>query len=221
MNKFYYTMEILKVDPENLRESKTAIQKAAQIVKQGGVVVIPTDTTYVFTCDVSNEFAVKQIFKIKKRPLTKPIPIFVSDVSMAKKLAYINAKIEKALNLIWPGSVTAVLERKKILPEIVYGNKNTVGLRLPDYKLVHFLQDLVLKPLSGTSANISDMPVAYKIQDVLEQFKNQTFKPDLILDAGELKNIQPSTVIDFIGPKPKILRIGPVSKKELLEILSV
>ncbi|MBI4709214.1 MAG: threonylcarbamoyl-AMP synthase [Candidatus Portnoybacteria bacterium] len=214
-------MDVIKINPENLRPSRYGIEKAAEIILRGGVVVIPTDTVYGLAADATKEYAVKKIFKIKKRPETKPVPLIVRDLEMAKKLAFVDKRLERILNLIWPGAITAILQKKFNLPEIVTAGKRTIGLRIPDYKLIHFLIEEIGRPLTATSANISSQPPSNKIEDVLSQFRNEFFRPDLVLDAGDLKCCEPSTVLDLSTDQPKIIRIGPASPKKLMEILSI
>jgi len=214
-------MKILKVNPENLRESEEAIIEAAKCMLDGGVVVFPTDTVYGLGCDATDEIAVRRIFKIKKRAAKKPLSIIVRDVAMAKKVSFIDSRLEKALNVILPGALTVVLWRRHKLPDVLTGGQETIGLRIPDYKLTHLLSENMGRPYVATSANLSDEPATTKIAQVLKYFEGNFLKPDLILDAGDLKYSEPSTVLDLSNPKPKITRIGPVDKKKLLEILSV
>ena len=219
--KISYGVKILKVNPENLRESKEAIEEAVEVIRKGGVIVYPTDTLYGLGADATNEVAVRRVFKIKKRPETKPVPVIISDLEMAKKLAYFDKKIEKILFSIWPEAVTVLLEKKYTLPEIVTAGQRMIALRLPDYKIAHFLVVKSGVPLIATSANISDQPASNKIKEVLKQFAGGYYKPDLVLDAGDLKFSQASTILDLSRDKPKILRVGPVSKKKLFEIIGV
>ena len=96
-----------------------------------------------------------------------------------------------------------------------------MGLRIPDYKLTQFLAENMGRPYVATSANISGQQATNKISEVLSYFAKSLIKPDLVLDAGDLKFCEPSTVLDLSKSKPKITRIGPVDKNKLLEILSV
>lgn len=214
-------MNILKVNPENLRESEEAIIEAAKVMLAGGTAVFPTDTVYGLGCDATNEKAVEKIFKIKSRDDRKPLSVMVRDLEMAKKVAQIDSRLEKALNLIWPGAITVILPNREKLPEILTAGRFTIGLRVPDYKLSHLLAENMGRPYVATSANISGEIATTKIRSVLKYFEGRIHRPDLILDAGDLKFSQPSTVLDLTGRAPKIVRIGPVNKKKLLEILSV
>ena len=111
--------------------------------------------------------------------------------------------------------------RKYKLPEILFSNKQTIGLRIPDYKLTHLLSENMGRPYVATSANISGEQATTKIDEVLKYFEKNYLKPDLVLDAGDLRFCEPSTVLDLSTEKPKIVRIGPVDKKKLMEILSI
>lgn len=214
-------MNILQVYPKDLRTSASALEQAAEALYQGEVIVIPTDTVYGLAVDATNEIAIEKLFAIKKRPATRPVPVVVRDLEMAQKVAYFDKKITKALKKIWPGPVTVLLERKKILPDSLSAGLKTIGLRIPDYKLINYLIELLGRPITATSANISAQPASTKIDEVVAQFEKTSPQPDLILSAGDLIESQPSTVLDLTGKEPKIVRIGPVSKKTLLEILSV
>jgi L-threonylcarbamoyladenylate synthase len=214
-------MNIIKVDPENMRASLYGLQKAAEFISRGGVVVVPTDTVYGLAADASNPQAVAKLFRIKKRPQTKPVPVLIRDMEMAKDMAYIDKRLEKILAILWPGAITVILQKKAELPELVTAGKRTIGLRLPDYKLLHFLLEAMGRPLTATSANISGEAPSIDAEKVAGQFNKEFYRPDLILDAGKLKFSEPSTVLDLATPEPKIIRIGPVNPKKLMEILSI
>lgn len=198
-------MEILKID------SRNTIKKVASLILRGEVLVCPTDTVYGLLADASNQEAVEKLFKIKRRKKAKPIPVFVRDIKMAKRLAEISPKQEKFLRKVWPGKVTVVLRRSKDckLPEILFGKEKktkTIGLRIPDYPLISQLLEKVKRPLTGTSANISGLPPSTKIKDIIKQFQDKKFQPALILNTGNLKPAKPSKVVDLTGKKPKVLR---------------
>ncbi|MFQ6049854.1 MAG: L-threonylcarbamoyladenylate synthase [Candidatus Paceibacterales bacterium] len=234
-------MEKIKVSSKNLKKT---LKQATKVIKEGGVVVCPTDTVYGLLANTKDEKAVKKVLKIKKRRLKKSLPVFVKDLKMAKSLAYINKTQEKFLKEVWftrlnfrdspkgqqkltkiklkiwagKGKVTAVLKAKpKKFPKGILSKDKKIGLRIPNYKFLNILLEKLNRPLTGTSANISGKPASTKIKEVLEQFKNQKYQPDLILDAGDLKPSLPSTVINLTTLK--ILREGSFPKRKILEIL--
>lgn len=176
---------------------KPSLKKAVKAIREGKILVCPTDTVYGLVCDTANKKAVEKLFKIKKRSRNKPIPIFVRDIKMAKKLAKIDKEQELFLKQVWPGKVTVVLKSK---------DKDKIGLRIPKYKWLLGLVEQLNRPLTGTSANISGRPASIKIKEVLRQFRGQKHQPDLIINAGDLKKSKPSIVIDLTVWPPKILR---------------
>jgi len=169
---------------------KISVEKAAKIIKKGGVVVYPTDTVYGLGANALDEKAVKKVFEMKKRDFSKPISIIVRDIEMAKQVASFDRDIEEKLKKLLPGPVTVILFKKKILSDILTAGSNKVGIRIPNCKFTQALMQRLDFPITTTSANISGEPIEGK----------------------------PSTVIDLTGKEPKILRVGPVTKNELKEI---
>jgi len=202
-------------------KSKDAVKEAIKAIKSGEVLVLATDTIYGLAADATSRKAADKIFKIKNRQMSKPLPVFLKDINMAKKIANINKNQEKFLKEVWPGKVTVVLERKKgsNISKNIFGNKKTIGLRWPNYKFVNFLMNQTKKPLTGTSANISGEGNISEIKKIINQFEGKKYRPDLIIDSGNLKKCKASTVVDFTKETPEILRIGEVSKDKILKII--
>ncbi len=180
------------------------MEEAIKVLKSGGIILCPTDTVYGLIADATNKKAVERIFKMKKRSKNKPLAFFVSDLKMAKQLAFINKDQEKILKSIWPGKTTVVLKRKKY--ELYGAKKTTIALRILKYKLIIDLIKKIKKPLAQTSANISGRMDSVKIKEVIKQFEDQKLKPDLIINKSNLNSSKPSTIIDLTGKKLKILR---------------
>jgi len=181
-------MEVIKLN-------KKAAEKAVEFINNGGVVIFPTDTVYGFLAAATNKKAVNKIYKIKRRPKTKPLSIFVKDLKTAKELAEINDKQIKILKSKWPGKYTFVLKEK---------NKNkTIALRIPKYKSVNDLLKKINKPLVQTSVNISGQDTLIKIADIKAQFSKQKI---LLVDGGDLKKSKPSKIVDLTENKIKFLR---------------
>jgi len=189
-------MKKLQANNENLKEIITALEN-------GAVLVLPTDTVYGLVCDASNNTAVENIFEIKKRDKSKPLPVFVKDLKMAESLAEINKDQEKIIKENWPGAVTYVLPAKsQKLSPLVY-KEGTIALRQPNYPLIQDIFKKFKKPLAQTSANISDAGVTTKISEVISQLGDQ----DIILVAmGDLPVAEPSTIIDLSKGEIKKIR---------------
>jgi L-threonylcarbamoyladenylate synthase len=178
-----------------LKNSKNAVNKAVEAINRGEVIVFPTDTVYGFLADAEDKKAVNKIYKIKKRPKSKPLPVFVKDLKMAKELAEISENQEKILKKHWPGKYTFVLNKKD--------SKKTIALRIPKYKPLNDLLKKTNKPLVQTSVNISGKKELNKISEIILEFEK---KDIFIADAGNLKKSKPSKILDLTQNKIKILR---------------
>ena len=191
-----------------IKPSKGGVKIATDILQTGGVVICPTDTVYGFLADVQNKKAVGRIYKIKKRPKSKPLSLFVNDLKMAKDLAEIDERQEKILRKRWPGKYTFILKRKHKTK--LYGvAKNTIALRIPKYKFLQGLLKKINKPLVQTSVNISGKPAATKISDIILLLKNcgtSDVPQFLVIDGGDLPKRKPSKVIDLTDGIKKALR---------------
>jgi len=161
---------------------------------------------YGLVCDAINKKSVKKIFSIKKRPLNKPLAVFVKDIKMAKRYANINKKQEKILKRSWPGAITFILKalpaQKTKLSPLVYKGR-TIGIRIPDYVLMKKIFKEFYGPLAQTSANISGEPAVTRIKQVLVDFAREDI---VIIDAGDLPKSKPSKIIDLTGKKVMVLR---------------
>jgi L-threonylcarbamoyladenylate synthase len=194
-------MEFVKINSENFAKT---IKLAAELIKEGKVIIFPTDTVLGLICDAGNRKAVEKVFKIKRRPKSKPISIFVRDIKTAKELAQINKIQEEFLEKNWPGKVTAVLRRRKG-PRLYGVDENTIALRIPNHKFLNVLLKKIKIPLAQTSVNISGEPEITEAKNGLKIFKSNRYRPDLIIDDGVLRKSAPSKIIDLSGQKIKIL----------------
>lgn len=192
-------MEIVKLNHK-------AVNKTAEFLERGGVVIFPTDTVYGFLADASNKKAVNKIYKIKKRPRSKPLAVFVKDLKMAKELAEISKDQKKIQAKYWPGKFTFILRTKSAedgpLRKLYGVDKNTIALRIPKYKPLNDLLKKINKPLAQTSANISGKPVLNKINDIINFVKKcgtSEVLHFLIVDGGDLPKRKPSRIIDLTG----------------------
>lgn len=195
-------MRIIKIVPAKI---KKIVPEINSLLKKGKVLVLPTDTVYGLVCDASNEKAVEKIFQIKERDKSKPLAVFVGNVKMAERYAFINHNQKIFLVRNWPGQITVVLKAKKGLAGLVYRD-DTIGLRQPEYKLIEEILKSFKKPLAQTSANISGESALTKIKDILEQFENNDIQPDIIVSMGDLPIKEPSKVVEYINNKIKTLR---------------
>jgi len=195
-----------------LIQNKT-IQKAIEILKNGGIIIYPTDTCYGIGVDATNRKAIKKIIALKGRDFKKPISVIVKNFKMAQEIGEFNSQAKKLFKKNLPGPLTLIIKKKKSiyqLPNILTAKKREIGIRMPNNKIALELVKKFNKPITTTSANISNKLECYSKQEILKQFKKNIRNIDLILDIGKLPKIKPSTIIEIIGEKIKILRPGPI-----------
>ncbi len=208
-------MEKVQLNLNDKNQIKEISETAAEVLKRGGVVVCPTDTLYGLGANALDEDAVLKIYEIKKRDRNKPLPIIAKDIKMIKRIACVDSRVEKILNKIWPGPITIVLRKKDIIPYILTGNEETVAIRIPDSEFISALMDKIDFPIIATSANISGEKSLLDPKKIISKFKPGELKPDLFIDAGKVKDLKPSTIVDLTTGIPKILRVGIVGMSEM------
>lgn len=212
-------MKVIKI---GLNEDfSEAIQEAIAVLKLGGTIIYPTDTLYALGANALESFAVERIFKLKNRALGKPLPLAVKNIKWAKELAFIYKKEEKILNSVWPGAVTVVLPKRNIVPDIVTAGQQAVAMRVPKHSFVDLILGRFGYPITSTSANLSGEEAPKKISEIIDMFEGNFYKPDLVIDAGDLPESEPSTLLDLTSDRPKILRVGPVKPETLRKMLEI
>ncbi|MBI2452846.1 MAG: threonylcarbamoyl-AMP synthase [Parcubacteria group bacterium] len=181
------------------------LKRVLAFLKAGKVVVFPTDTVYGLLADATNKKAVAKVFVIKKRPTTKPLPVFVDTIARAKKIAFISRTHKAYLKRRWPGPFTAVLDRKKGGQPLYGVASKTIALRIPNVPKIRLLIRQLKRPLVATSANIAGKPSCRTLEEVKKQFARQKTKPDIFVDGGTLPGT-PSQVIDMTTSTYIVLR---------------
>jgi L-threonylcarbamoyladenylate synthase len=209
---------IAKIVPVNAtRPDDAVIARAAQIVRNGGVVVFPTHGLYGLGADPFNPAAVKRIFTIKGRPAGKTLLLLIADMSSLDRVA--EPPSTMALDMMrrfWPGRVTFVLHARPNLPAALIGISGKIGVRLVAHPVAAALVRAVGAPMTGTSANISGAGGCAAIADMDARLLDGV---DRVLDAGSLAGGSGSTVVDVTGRMPRILREGVVPAEEIRRVL--
>ncbi len=197
--------KILKCDEES-------IKLASEYIKNGGIIVYPTDTVYGLGADPYNKDAIEKIFSIKERDKTKPLPLLCSSLKHVNRIVDINSDAKRLAERFWPGALTIIMELKdEELIDILDIDKGAV--RIPNNSCALKLIDACNGILIGTSANIS----GYKsIKDVRELDTRLLERVDIVIDDGITLGIE-STIIDIIDKK--IIREGYLKKEQLEEVL--
>ncbi|MBP9817639.1 threonylcarbamoyl-AMP synthase, partial [Candidatus Shapirobacteria bacterium] len=175
---------------------KGEITKAAEVIKQGGLVIFPSDTVYILAVDPTNQKAVDKLLAFKNRWAGKAISIAVLDKKMAEDYVVLN---ENALNIyanLLPGPFTIVSEGKHKVAKGIEAENGTLGIRIPDNKWIHDLVEMLGVPVTATSANLSGRTPNYTVNFVKKISQKKQDMIDLIVDAGKLPRNKPSTVVD-------------------------
>lgn len=184
------------------------IDKLEKVLRNGGLAIIPTDTVYGIIADATNENAIRKVFDIKKRTYDKPLIIMVSNLEMLTKYVDKISDLEKKIiEKYWPGRLTILFKKSKLVNGLINNNGDYVGIRLPDNKEIVKLIDKLGVPLVSTSANISDNGTATSIDMMGEELLN---KIDYIYDGGEIIAL-PSTIIKADKGNIEYLREGDIA----------
>ena len=203
------------INPDN--PESDLILEAANIIKQGGVIVFPTRGLYGIGADALNLKAVQRVFEIKQRPLNKPVSVLINDLKDLDRLAVNVPDTAKLLmDQFWPGKLTIILQAKKGIPENLIAGSGKIGIRLSAHKAACAIISSISGPLTGTSANISGLAGCSSIKALDPLILDQV---DLVLDAGCLQGGTGSSVIDVTLNPPVVLREGEISAKKILQII--
>jgi L-threonylcarbamoyladenylate synthase len=198
---------------------QSAVRRAAELLRAGEVVALPTETVYGLAANALDEKAVAKIFQIKGRPAHNPIIVHIANNNMAKNcVAEFPAAAEKLSRSFWPGPLTLVLPRAKKIPDAVTAGGETVGVRWPSHP---FMQAVIREcgfPLAAPSANLSNQISPTNAQHVFAQLAE---KIPLIVDGGQSQVGIESTVLDLTATPARILRPGMIHAESLAAVVEV
>ncbi len=190
---------------------------AADIIKNGGLVAIPTETVYGLGANGLDEAAVAKIFEAKGRPQDNPLILHIAGPEEIEN--YCHHIPQTAYDLaekFWPGPLTLVLPAKRVVPKRTTGGLDTVGLRCPDCDITRQIIRLAGVPVAAPSANLSGKPSTTTAQHVLHDHDGRI---DAIVDGGPCRVGVESTIVDLTGERPRLLRPGGIGPEALLEVL--
>lgn len=199
------------METKYLTEQK--IQQAAQILKRGGLLGIPTETVYGLGANGLDEGAVANIFKAKGRPQDNPLILHIPDVGwLDRYCAEIPASAYTLASMFWPGPLTMILKRRPIVPDVVTAGLDTVGMRCPDHALCRKIIAAAGVPVAAPSGNTSGRPSPTTAEHMLEDMDG---KIDAIMEGGPCNVGVESTIIDLTCDPPRLLRPGGVTLEQL------
>lgn len=196
-------METLKIYNENIAPNQ--VEKAVEVLKDGGLVVMPTDTLYAITCDALNPKAIEKVCRLKGiNPEKTNLSILCNDISMVADYAKFDNPSFQLMKQNTPGPFTFLFRASTSLPRAFKGRK-IVGVRIPDNSVVRQIVESLGNPLLTTSIKYQDDDYAVNPDLIEEEYAD---KADLMI-KGEEGNLQPSAIIDCTGDNPEIIREGP------------
>ena len=209
--------EIFKVSDVLQQESE--LKCAAEVIKQGRLVVFPTETVYGIGADATDEAAVSAIFTAKGRPSDNPLIVHVSAPSDAEKYAYTSPLYFKIAEKFMPGPITVIMPSREIIPKKTRGGLDTVAIRCPSSEIARALTSFSKKPIAAPSANLSGSPSPTSAKHVIDDMQGRV---DVIIDGGDCDFGLESTIVKIEDDNTLLLlRPGKITIEELEEIVPV
>lgn len=208
-------VEVLKISLDSPEPS--VVDYAADFIRRGRVVGMPTDTFYALSADPFNLSSIEHVFRVKGRAENKALPILVNSIEQAVTLARdLPDSFLVLAHKFWPGALTLVVEATHRLPLKVTGNTGRVALRWPDSRIASALIEAVHGPITGTSANLSGFPSCTNASQIVKQLGERL---PLILDSGDTGAIMASTIVRISGTEWSIVREGAIPESEITAAL--
>ncbi|MFA3782310.1 L-threonylcarbamoyladenylate synthase [Melioribacteraceae bacterium 4301-Me] len=180
------------------------INKAVEVLKNGGVIIYPTDTVYGLGCDIYNKEALEKVYNIKHESGTKLFSFIIPDFKEISKYAKVSDYAYKTMRHLLPGPYTFVLPAAKEVPKKLWTKRKTVGIRIPNHPVALSLAKELGNPIVSTSVTNRKGEVLYDPQEIRLIFNTQV---DLMLSAGALEG-KPSSIVDLSGDEPEVIREG-------------
>lgn len=202
-----------------LNDRQDDIEKAAEIIKNGGLVGLPTETVYGLAADALNGKAVAKIFEAKGRPMDNPLIVHIADFSDIEKYNLVSEIPDSAYVLakaFWPGPLTIIMKKSSIIPNEVSAGLSTVAIRFPSHSVAQKIIKAAGVPLAAPSANLSGSPSPTTARHVLNDLNG---KIDAVIDGGVCDVGLESTVISLATDIPRVLRPGGITVEQLTEVL--
>lgn len=206
--------EIVKA--ENGILDNEALNKAARILRSGGLVAFPTETVYGLGGNGTDSESAKKIYEAKGRPSDNPLIIHIADPKDAEKYAYTSKEYYKLADAFMPGPLTVILPKKETIPYSVTGGLDTVAVRCPSHPVARALIEACGLPIAAPSANLSGKPSPTCAKHVIEDLSN---KVDMIIDGGESEIGLESTIVKLDGESVTLLRPGAITADALSCVL--
>ena len=210
-------MQILKCNDQLDQETLKNIVIAAEAIKDGKLVVYPTETVYGIAADIFNQKAIKDLYLAKNRPFDMPLSVAVADKEMVQNIAVMTKKVEKLIDAFLPGPLTIITKKDSSVSDIITSMSQKVGIRIPDNKVALELIRQAERPIIATSANLHSHPDAVNVQDAVRDFGETV---PYYLDSGACTLGKPSTIVWIMDDEVEIIRQGAITKQQIEGVLN-
>lgn len=204
------------IDVDQQKSSEGVLRKAADVLRDGGLVVYPTETVYGLGANAFSDVASARVFKAKSRSLEKPISVAVSSLLMAHSVGVIDNRTESLIKEFLPGPLTVVVCSQSSISNVLTAGSGKIGIRIPDHPVALKLIEIFDGPITATSANLTGKPAPFSVDEALAQLGESI---DIALDSGTVSGEEPSTVVDLTGEEIEVLREGPVPVSDIRMII--
>lgn len=196
------------------RYKENEIEELAQILKNDGVISVPTDTVYGICARINSVKAYNNLVAIKNRPNTKLFPIMCADKEQIERIAIIDEKTRKLIEILMPGPITLILNKRSEISDYINNGSTTIAVRMATSKVLEELIQKIGSPIFMTSANKSGESVCTTLEEIEEKCPTL----DGMLE-GKVSFNQASTILDCTSNEIRIIRNGPISLERILEII--
>ena len=199
--------------------SQNVIQLAVKTLRDGGVIIYPTDTLYGFGVLINNEKAIKKLYEIKKRDPKKPFTLLINTITQAERICGgLTTREEEFFKLLLPGKITVLVKAKRKLNISGFENLEKIGFRIPESNLCDLLVKNVGSPITSSSVNLAYEPNMSDTSEIAAKFSSNV---NLFLDCGPIYSLKGSSVVDLTNSPPILLREGDVLKEEIEKKLNI
>lgn len=215
MTTAQHVTEVVRVDPTDPEPG--VVERAAEVIRAGGLVVLPTDTVYGLVCDPRQTAAVARVYEAKRRSRDLPLVLLLHDMSQVEAfIEDVSPVAVRAMQEFWPGALTVVLRDCSPGTAPLRACQETIGLRLPAHLVPRMVSQLTGGGLASTSANITGEASPTRAEEALAHLDGLV---ELVLDGGPTPTARESTVVTFVQEPPAVLRLGAISVARLREVL--
>lgn len=206
--------DLIEINPD--QPSDQALDRAAAVIRRGGIVAIPSDALYTLVADPFSLKAIGRVFEAKGRQPQRSLPLLVTDIMMAEEIVTeMTVRFQKLARRFWPGPLTIIVPAASRIPLRVTGNTGRLAIRQSKAVTANKLLEMMGQPLVATSANISGAPTC---RTGIECFAVMDGRVDLVLDGGHCVG-EGSTTVDITEPYWRMIKEGSISEKEIAETL--